>query len=71
LTELVELKVDFNLKDEISYVYERYSPFYHMKKSNLAERARGVDLEQDTLALEEFRVVVKSQGMGCGSGFQP
>ena len=35
------------------------------------ERARGVDLAQDTLALEEFRAVVKSEGMGCGSGFHP
>lgn len=49
LTKLVELKMDFNLKeDEIPYVYERYSPFYHMKKCDLMERARGVDLTQDT-----------------------
>ena len=33
LTTFVELKVDFNLKEDgIPYVYECYSPFYHMKE---------------------------------------
>ena len=35
------------------------------------ERAQGVDLAQDTPALEGFRAVVKNRGMGCGSVFQP
>jgi hypothetical protein len=70
LTRLVELKVEFGLKeDEIPYVY--YSFGYYMKKSDLKERAQDVDLAQDALALEEFRAVVKSQRLDGSSGFRP
>jgi hypothetical protein len=72
LTELVELKVEFDLKaDKIPYVHEWYSSYDYMKKSDLMGKARNADLAQDTLALEEFRADVKSQGMGCGSGIRP
>jgi hypothetical protein len=57
LTRLVELKVEFKLEDEIPYVYFRgYTPH--------------VTLAQDARALEEFRAVVRRQGMGGGSRFR-
>jgi hypothetical protein len=74
LTGLVELKVEFELReDEIPYVYcfGGYSSSYNLRKDNLKGSAPDAALAQDALALEEFRAVVKSQGMvGC-SGFRP
>jgi hypothetical protein len=74
LTGLVELKVEFELKgDEIPYVYFRdYSSCNYLNKDNLKRRAQDdAALARDALVLEEFRAVVKSQGMGGGSGYRP
>jgi len=76
LTGLVEVKVEFNLKeDEIPYVYVTgYSFWNYSNKYDLKWRAPVLPpdaaLAHDALALEEFRAVVKSQGMGNGSGFR-
>jgi hypothetical protein len=70
LTGLVELKVEFELEDshEIPYVYfgGPHSPRIYLNKDDLKGRAPDAALAQDALALEEFRAVVKSQGMGGG-----
>jgi hypothetical protein len=72
LTGLVELKVEVKLKYNIPYVYFIGHPSYeYLKKDDLKERAWDAALAQDALALEEFRAVVKSQGMGACSGFGP
>jgi hypothetical protein len=73
LTGLVELKVEFKLrKDEIPYVDCSFGS--NISKDDLKRRggmAPDAALARDALALEEFRAVVKSQGMGGGSGFRP
>jgi len=74
LTGLVELKVEFKLaKDEIPYVYcyGSHPPSYNLKKNDLKGSALDAALAPDALALEEFRAVVKSQGMAGCSGFRP
>ena len=64
LTELVELKVEFELKeDRIPYI--SYSYFLLTNDDLKKGEAGDADLEQDALALEEFRAVVKSRRMGA------
>ena len=73
LTGLVELKVEFELEDsdKIPYVYfGDYRPC-RLDIDGFKERAPDAAPAQDAVALEEFRAVVKSQGMGDDSGFRP
>ena len=70
LTGLVELYVDFQFEDsaqEIPYVHfeGHHSPRICLNKDDFKGKAPDDALAQDAVALEEFRVIVKSQGMGC------
>jgi len=68
----VELKVEFGFKAKIPYVnFGDYSSCNYLNKDDLKGIAPSAALEQDALALEEFKAVVKSQGMGGCSGFRP
>ena len=75
LTGLVELYVDFQFEDsaqEIPYVHfeGHHSPRICLNKDDFKGKAPDDALAQDALALEEFRVSVESQGMGCGDSMR-
>ena len=64
--------MEFGFEAKIPYVnFGDYSSCNYLNKDDLKGIAPSAALEQDALALEDFRVVVTSQRMGGCLGFRP